>query len=177
VFGGYNPHADLPRLLSLYRSGEAEARGTRDQALRPEQVNEGYDDLLAGRHHARMIVFLTGERAGGSTGDARWSPAPGRGIGDGGRIARRLAELGADVALAARGAEAVEALGGGSCVMRGTRGRGPGRPDRPRLVAGSGRAGRRGVCGLDVLVNNRGAAAGRKPGRGDRLGRMDSASG
>jgi S-(hydroxymethyl)glutathione dehydrogenase/alcohol dehydrogenase len=57
VFGGYNPHADLPRLLSLYRSGELKLEELVTKRYALEQVNEGYDDLLAGRIMRGMIVF------------------------------------------------------------------------------------------------------------------------
>jgi S-(hydroxymethyl)glutathione dehydrogenase/alcohol dehydrogenase len=57
VFGGANPHADLPRLLSLYRHGllKLDELVTKTYAL--EQINEGYDDLLAGRVMRGMVVF------------------------------------------------------------------------------------------------------------------------
>jgi S-(hydroxymethyl)glutathione dehydrogenase/alcohol dehydrogenase len=57
VFGGCNPHADLPRLLSLYRSGELKLAELVTKRYSLEQVNEGYDDLLAGRIMRGMIVF------------------------------------------------------------------------------------------------------------------------
>jgi Zn-dependent alcohol dehydrogenase len=57
VFGGLNPHADLPRLLSLYRSGELKLKELVTKRYTLDQVNEGYDDLLAGRIMRGMIVF------------------------------------------------------------------------------------------------------------------------
>ena len=57
VFGGCNPHADLPRLLSLYRTGELKLEELVTKRYSLEQVNEGYDDLLAGRIMRGMIVF------------------------------------------------------------------------------------------------------------------------
>ena len=57
VFGGLNPHADLPRLLSLYRSGELKLEEIVTKRYALEQVNEGYDDLLNGRIMRGMIVF------------------------------------------------------------------------------------------------------------------------
>ena len=57
VFGGLNPHADLPRLLSLYRSGELKLEELVTKRYALEQVNEGYDDLLNGRIMRGMIVF------------------------------------------------------------------------------------------------------------------------
>lgn len=48
VFGSANPHADIPRLLSLYRSGslELDELVTRTYAL--HEVNEGYQDMFDG---------------------------------------------------------------------------------------------------------------------------------
>jgi S-(hydroxymethyl)glutathione dehydrogenase/alcohol dehydrogenase len=57
VFGGCNPHADLPRLLSLYRTGELKLEELVTKRYALEQVNEGYDDLLGGRIMRGMIVF------------------------------------------------------------------------------------------------------------------------
>jgi NDMA-dependent alcohol dehydrogenase len=57
VFGGLNPHSDLPRLLSLYRSGELKLEEIVTKRYALEQVNEGYDDLLNGRIMRGMIVF------------------------------------------------------------------------------------------------------------------------
>ncbi|GAB5006523.1 NDMA-dependent alcohol dehydrogenase [Mycobacterium avium subsp. hominissuis] len=57
VFGGYNPHADLPRLLSLYKRGELKLKELITKTYRLEQVNEGYDDLLSGTIMRGMITF------------------------------------------------------------------------------------------------------------------------
>jgi NDMA-dependent alcohol dehydrogenase len=57
VYGGLNPHADLPRLLSLYQSGELKLAELVTKRYALEQVNEGYDDLLNGRIMRGMIVF------------------------------------------------------------------------------------------------------------------------
>jgi S-(hydroxymethyl)glutathione dehydrogenase/alcohol dehydrogenase len=48
VFGSANPHADIPRLLSLYRSGllKLDELVTRTYSL--DEVNEGYQDMFAG---------------------------------------------------------------------------------------------------------------------------------
>jgi len=57
VFGGCNPHADLPRLLALYRSGELKLAELVTKTYSLDQVNEGYDDLLDGRIMRGMIMF------------------------------------------------------------------------------------------------------------------------
>ena len=48
VFGSANPHADIPRLLSLYRSGllKLDELVTRTYGL--HEVNEGYQDMFDG---------------------------------------------------------------------------------------------------------------------------------
>jgi S-(hydroxymethyl)glutathione dehydrogenase/alcohol dehydrogenase len=57
VFGGLNAHADLPRLLSLYRNGQLKLEELVTKRYALEQVNEGYDDLLAGRIMRGMLVY------------------------------------------------------------------------------------------------------------------------
>lgn len=57
VFGGCNPHADLPRLLNLYRTGELKLKELVTRTYTLEQVNEGYDDLLNGRILRGMITY------------------------------------------------------------------------------------------------------------------------
>jgi len=60
LFGDCNPTTDIPRLLGLYRSGDLQLDGliTRRYAL--EQVNEGYEDLLAGKNIRGVIVHEHG---------------------------------------------------------------------------------------------------------------------
>jgi Zn-dependent alcohol dehydrogenase len=57
VFGGCNPHADIPKILSLYRHGllKLDELVTRTYPL--DQVNEGYDDLLNGRIMRGLLTF------------------------------------------------------------------------------------------------------------------------
>ena len=57
VFGGCNPHADIPMLLNLYKSGQLKLDELVTKTYTLEQVNEGYDDLLAGRIMRGLIVF------------------------------------------------------------------------------------------------------------------------
>jgi S-(hydroxymethyl)glutathione dehydrogenase/alcohol dehydrogenase len=56
VFGSANPHADIPRLLSLYRSGllKLDELVTRTYTL--DQINEGYADMLAGKNIRGVVV-------------------------------------------------------------------------------------------------------------------------
>jgi len=58
VFGSANPHADIPRLLSLYRSGLLKLDELVTRTYRLDEINEGYQDMFAGLnirgviHHA-----------------------------------------------------------------------------------------------------------------------------
>ena len=55
LFGDCNPTTDIPRLLDLYRTGDLKLDELITQTYRLEEVNEGYDDLLAGRNLRGMI--------------------------------------------------------------------------------------------------------------------------
>jgi alcohol dehydrogenase (nicotinoprotein) len=57
LFGSSNPLYDIPRMLELYGQGliELDALITRHYTL--DQVNEGYEDLLAGRNIRGVIHF------------------------------------------------------------------------------------------------------------------------
>jgi S-(hydroxymethyl)glutathione dehydrogenase/alcohol dehydrogenase len=57
TFGGCNAQADLPKLLSLYRKGHLKLDELVTKRYTLEQVNEGYDDLLAGRTIRGLIDF------------------------------------------------------------------------------------------------------------------------
>ena len=59
VYGGCNPHADLPKLMSLYRKGLLRLDELVTKRYTLEQVNEGYDDMLAGRTMRGLIDFGT----------------------------------------------------------------------------------------------------------------------
>ena len=58
VFGSANPHADIPRLLSLYRSGllKLDELVTRTYGL--HEVNEGYQDMFDGLN-VRGVIHHT----------------------------------------------------------------------------------------------------------------------
>jgi S-(hydroxymethyl)glutathione dehydrogenase/alcohol dehydrogenase len=49
VYGGVNPHADIPRMLSLYRHGQLKLDEIVTTRYPLEKINDGYDDLLNGR--------------------------------------------------------------------------------------------------------------------------------
>ena len=57
LYGAYAPAVAVPRLLSLYRRGllQLEEMVTRRYSL--DQVQQGYDDMHAGRNIRGLIVF------------------------------------------------------------------------------------------------------------------------
>jgi NDMA-dependent alcohol dehydrogenase len=57
LFGSSNPRNDIPKLLSLYASGQLKLDEviTREYAL--EDVNRGYDDMLSGRNLRGLIRY------------------------------------------------------------------------------------------------------------------------
>jgi S-(hydroxymethyl)glutathione dehydrogenase/alcohol dehydrogenase len=56
LFGDCNPTSDIPRLLGLYRSGDLKLDELVTRTYTLEQVNEGYQDLLAGELIRGIIV-------------------------------------------------------------------------------------------------------------------------
>ncbi|HEX4246849.1 MAG TPA: Zn-dependent alcohol dehydrogenase [Pseudonocardia sp.] len=56
VFGDCNPTTDIPRLLGLYRSGDLKLDELITTRYSLEQVNQGYDDLLAGKNIRGIVV-------------------------------------------------------------------------------------------------------------------------
>jgi S-(hydroxymethyl)glutathione dehydrogenase/alcohol dehydrogenase len=57
VFGGANPHADIPRILNLYRHGMLKLDELVTKRYPLEMINEGYDDLLNGRIMRGLLTF------------------------------------------------------------------------------------------------------------------------
>ncbi len=57
IFGSANPHADIPRLLHLYRSGQLDLASmvTREYSL--DDINRGFDDMLGGRNIRGVLRF------------------------------------------------------------------------------------------------------------------------
>lgn len=56
VFGGCNPHADIPMLLRLYQRGLLKLDELVSKTYALEEINTGYDDLLNGRIMRGMVV-------------------------------------------------------------------------------------------------------------------------
>lgn len=56
TFGGANPHADIPRLLRLYQNGLLDLESMITSRYTLDEINRGYEDLLAGRNIRGVIV-------------------------------------------------------------------------------------------------------------------------
>jgi NDMA-dependent alcohol dehydrogenase len=57
VYGGCNPHADIPIILNMYKSGQLKLDELLTKEYTLEQINEGYDDMLKGRTMKSIIRF------------------------------------------------------------------------------------------------------------------------
>ena len=56
LYGEANPRADIPRLLSLYREGKLLLDETVTAEYKLADINEAYDDMLAGRNIRGVII-------------------------------------------------------------------------------------------------------------------------
>ena len=56
LYGEANPRADIHRLLSLYREGKLLLDETVTAEYKLNDINEGYDDMLAGRNIRGVII-------------------------------------------------------------------------------------------------------------------------
>lgn len=56
IYGGCNPRSDIPRLASLYKAGKLQLNELVTRTYTLDQINEGYDDMLAGRNIRGVIV-------------------------------------------------------------------------------------------------------------------------
>jgi S-(hydroxymethyl)glutathione dehydrogenase/alcohol dehydrogenase len=62
IFGGGNPHYDIPQLLSMYKIGKLNLDDMITRQYRLEQINEGYQDMLEGRNIRGVIRFTDEDR-------------------------------------------------------------------------------------------------------------------
>ena len=53
IFGGGNPHYDIPQLLSMYKAGKLNLDDMVTRQYKLEQINDGYKDMLRGPQHPR----------------------------------------------------------------------------------------------------------------------------
>ncbi|GAA3528464.1 NDMA-dependent alcohol dehydrogenase [Nocardioides daeguensis] len=56
LFGDCNPTVDIPRILGLYQSGDLKLDEIITRTYTLDEVNQGYDDLLAGKNVRGVVV-------------------------------------------------------------------------------------------------------------------------
>ncbi|AZG46381.1 NDMA-dependent alcohol dehydrogenase [Gordonia insulae] len=57
IFGGASPRTQVPTLLNEYRAGKLNLSDLVTQTYRLDQINEAYDDMLAGNNIRGMVVY------------------------------------------------------------------------------------------------------------------------
>lgn len=57
IFGGGNPHFDIPQLLSMYKAGKLNLDDMITRQYKLEQINEGYSDMLEGKNIRGVIRY------------------------------------------------------------------------------------------------------------------------
>ncbi|MEE3849617.1 NDMA-dependent alcohol dehydrogenase [Gordonia sp. LSe1-13] len=62
VFGGGNPHLDIPETLALYKLGDLRIDDMVTREYRLDQINEGYHDMVEGRNLRGVIRFTDADR-------------------------------------------------------------------------------------------------------------------
>lgn len=62
IFGGSNPQVDIPSLLSMYKIGKLNLDDMVTRKYRLEQINEAFDDMLAGRNIRGVIRYSEADR-------------------------------------------------------------------------------------------------------------------
>jgi S-(hydroxymethyl)glutathione dehydrogenase / alcohol dehydrogenase len=62
IFGGGNPHYDIPQLLSIYKAGKLNIDDMITRQYKLEQVNEGFQDMLEGKNIRGVIRYTDDDR-------------------------------------------------------------------------------------------------------------------
>ncbi|KUI46555.1 alcohol dehydrogenase [Mycobacterium sp. GA-1199] len=62
IFGGGNPHYDIPQLLSMYKAGKLNLDDMVTRQYKLEQINDGYSDMLEGRNIRGVIRYTDDDR-------------------------------------------------------------------------------------------------------------------
>lgn len=62
IFGGGNPHYDIPRLLAMYTAGKLNLDDMVTRQYRLDQINDGYRDMLEGRNIRGIIRYTDDDR-------------------------------------------------------------------------------------------------------------------
>ena len=56
LFGDCNPTTDIPKILGLYQAGDIKLDEIITRTYTLDQVNEGYEDLLAGKNVRGIVI-------------------------------------------------------------------------------------------------------------------------
>jgi NDMA-dependent alcohol dehydrogenase len=62
IFGGSNPRAEIPALLSLYQEGQLKLDGLVTTTYKLEDINEGYQDMRDGKNIRGMVLYSDADR-------------------------------------------------------------------------------------------------------------------
>jgi S-(hydroxymethyl)glutathione dehydrogenase/alcohol dehydrogenase len=62
IFGGGNPHYDIPQLLSVYKAGKLNLDDMITRQYTLEQINDGYQDMLGGKNIRGIIRYTDADR-------------------------------------------------------------------------------------------------------------------
>jgi NDMA-dependent alcohol dehydrogenase len=62
IFGGSNPRAEIPALLSLYQEGQLKLDGLVTKTYTLEDINEGYQDMRDGKNIRGMVLYSDADR-------------------------------------------------------------------------------------------------------------------
>ena len=62
IFGGGNPHYDIPQLLSMYKAGKLNLDDMVTRQYKLEQINDGYSDMLDGKNIRGVIRYTDDDR-------------------------------------------------------------------------------------------------------------------
>jgi NDMA-dependent alcohol dehydrogenase len=62
IFGGSNPRADIPWILSMYREGKLKLDELITTTYKLEDVNKGYEDMKSGKNLRGLIVYTDADR-------------------------------------------------------------------------------------------------------------------
>ncbi len=62
IFGGSNPRAEIPALLSLYQEGQLKLDGLVTTKYKLEDINDGYQDMRDGKNIRGMVIYTDADR-------------------------------------------------------------------------------------------------------------------
>ncbi len=62
IFGGANPRAEIPALLSLYQAGQLNLDDLVTTTYKLEDINTGYQDMRDGKNIRGMITYSDADR-------------------------------------------------------------------------------------------------------------------